>query len=566
MGRPGTEPTRVDEVLRSMTLESQVGQLLMVGFPGFSPPESFLDRVRSGEVGNVVLFSRNLTMPDAARKMIRHIQETALEASLPGLLISTDQEGGSVTRLRQGTTWFPSAMALGAVDDPALAERLAAAMGAQLRAAGINMNLAPDADVNTNPNNPVIGTRSFGADPRRVARMVRAFIRGFRTARVAATVKHFPGHGDTTVDSHLDLPVIAHDRDRLDAVELVPFRAAIEEAADGIMTAHVVFPGIEPEPGRPATHSRAVLQGLLREQLGFDGLILTDCLEMKAISDRFGPGEAALRAFEAGADLLLVSHTEERQRAAHAALLGAVRAGRVREERLQASVRRVLRLKERLGLLTSSLDRLLPDRPFTAAVNLDEADALARQAARRAVRVMMPGKGQAGSGDRPSTLPTRLATGRYRGVLVLELGEGERTLAEEEDGAPLRLARALEEQLALAHPAGADRGRELPVEEVSVPAGFAPEAHPTARDRLRKALSADQFLPVVVTRNAARHPDQLAWIREVFHLCPDAVTVVAAALPYDLDRLPSPPALFLATYGDQPPHVEAAAAILAGNT
>lgn len=568
MKDPGTASSHVEKVLQSLSLERQVGQVLMVGFQESWPPAAFLDRVRAGEVGNVVLFSRNLTTPDAARAMIRRIQEAALEASLPGLIISTDQEGGSVTRLRQGTTWFPSAMAVGAAGDADLAQRLAAAMGAQLRASGITMNLAPDADVNINPKNPVIGTRSFGADPELVARMVRAFVRGFHAGRVAAVAKHFPGHGDTAVDSHLDLPVIAHHRARLDAVELVPFRAAIEEGVDGIMAAHVAFPSIDPDLSRPATLSAAVLQGLLREELGFTGLILTDCLEMRAISDRFGPGEAAVRALEAGADLLLISHTEERQQAAYQALLEAVRTRRISEERLRASVRRVLALKERLGLLASDLDQLLPDRPFSEAVNLEEADALARKAARRAVRVWMPnGKaprdGKAPGGSGPATFRSWLQAGRYRGVLVLELGEGQRTLAEEGGAPPLRLAKALEEALASAGAAGA-QGEELSIEEVSVPAGLAPEADPVARARLQKALGEDHFLPVVVTRNAARHPDQLAWVREVFRLCPDTVTVVAAGLPDDLEPLPSPPALFLATYGDQPPHVEAAAAVLAG--
>ncbi|HEY8531978.1 MAG TPA: beta-N-acetylhexosaminidase [Limnochorda sp.] len=561
MKDPGAASSRVEQVLNSLSLERQVGQVLMVGFQEPWPPAAFLDRVRSGAVGNVVLFSRNLTTPDAARAMIRRIQEAALEASLPGLIISTDQEGGSVTRLRQGTTWFPSAMAVGAAGDPDLAEQLAAAMGAQLRASGITMNLAPDADVNINPENPVIGTRSFGADPERVAGMVRAFIRGLHAARVAAVAKHFPGHGDTSVDSHLDLPVIPHDRARLEAVELAPFRAAIEEGVDGIMAAHVAFPSIDPDRTRPATLSPAVLRGLLRDELGFDGLILTDCLEMRAVSDRFSPGEAALRAFEAGADLILMSHTEERQRAAYEALLEAARTGRISEDRLRASVRRVLALKERLGLLTGDLDQLLPDRPFSEAVNVDEADALAREAARRAVRVWRR-NGQTPPGERPGALRPWLETGRYRGILVLELGEGQRTLAEEGGDPPLRLARALEAALASAG-LGA-QGGAFTVEEVSVPAGLVPEAEAGARERLRKALGEEHFLPVVVTRNAARHPDQLAWVREVFGLCPDMVTVVAAGLPDDLESLPAHPALFLATYGDQPPHVEAAAAVLAG--
>ncbi|MFS8614957.1 beta-N-acetylhexosaminidase [Limnochorda sp.] len=566
MQHPHPEPSRVEAVLRALSLEAQVGQVFMVGFPGTQPPEPFLARVAAGEVGNVVLFARNFTTPDGARAMIRRLQAAALAASLPGLLISTDQEGGSVIRLRRGATWFPSAMAVGAVGDEERAERLAAALGAQLRAVGITMNLAPVADVNNNPKNPVIGTRSFGPDPGLVARMVRASIRGFRAAQVAAVAKHFPGHGDTSVDSHLDLPVIPHDRARLEAVELVPFRAAIDEGVAGIMTAHVAFPSLDPEPGRPATHSAPVLQGLLREELGFDGLILTDCLEMRAISDRFDPGEAAVRAFEAGADLLLISHSPERQQAAYQALLQAVRRGRVSEERLRASVRRVLRLKAELGLLTGDLDQLLPDRPFAEVVDVEAANALARETARRAVQVVVPGKGEAPCQGQPPTLTRRLQAGDCQGLLVVELGEGNRTLAEEGGDPPIHLAQALRERWE-AVGAGPD-GRGLPrafrVEELAIPSGVTPQDDPTARDRLRQALGEEGLLPVVVTRNAARHPDQLAWLQEVARLCPDRVTVVAAGLPNDLDALPAPPALFLAIYGDQPPHVEAAAAVLVG--
>ncbi|WP_324716469.1 beta-N-acetylhexosaminidase [Carboxydochorda subterranea] len=540
----------------ALPLERQVGQLLMVGFPGVEPPPSLLERIERGEVGGVILFSRNVKTPDQVRSLVRQLQDVSLHAGVPGgqagigLLIATDQEGGRVVRLKPPATWFPSAMALGATGDVELVEALALAMGRQLRAVGVNMDLAPVLDVNNNPANPVIGLRSYGEDPQLVARLGAAAVRGLQSAGVAATGKHFPGHGDTALDSHVDLPVVPHDRERLERVELVPFRAAIAGGISAIMTSHVVFPAIEPEPGRPATHSRAVLEGLLRGELGFGGLIVTDCLEMRAISDRFEPGEAAVRAFEAGADLILVSHTESRQREAYRALVDAARSGRISRQRLRESVERVLALKRRYGALGAGVDDLLPDVPLSDAADLQAAELLAIRASTHAVTAVE-------SADLPlRSLVERIAQPET-GVVVLELGEGIATMAEERHASPLRLAEALRHEMGQA-------ATPVPVEEIRVASGTPPEQDEQALQHLRAAVLQRRRIPVVVTRTASRHPDQVAWARLAIELAPQASALVAMGTPYDLGALGRRPAWYLAAYGDQPPHVRAVAAVLAG--
>lgn len=540
------------ELAESLKPGHLVGQMMMVGFPGTEVPGAFLERVASGEAGNVILFSRNVESPDQVRHLVRALQRVALANGL-GLLVATDQEGGRVVRLKPPATWFPSAMALGATADDRLVERIARATAAQLRACGISMDLAPVLDIQNNPRNPVIGVRSFGATPELVASLGAAFIRGLHAEGVAATAKHFPGHGDTEVDSHLDLPVIPHPMERLDRVELVPFRAAMEEGVDAVMTAHVVFPAIEPDPRRPATHSAAVLQGLLRRTLGFAGVIVTDCLEMRAISERLGVGmdEAAVRAVEAGADLVLVSHTQELQQAAYDGLLRAVEDGRIPRERLVASVSRIVSLKERLGLVGRELDDVVPDVPFERAVDVKAANEAAWEAASRAVTVQAPG----GGANWPGLVP--LLRSGMEGVAVLELGEGAASMAEERGPSAARLSNALAQALA-----SADLSRS--VVEHRVPAGVAPGSPEAAPgERFLQQATQEHRVVVAVSRGAVGRPDQLAWLRLATSL-PTQTIVVAMQSPLDATRLDPRPAVWMATYGDQPPHVQAAATVLAG--
>ncbi|EMA05086.1 beta-N-acetylhexosaminidase/glycoside hydrolase family 3 domain-containing protein [Haloarcula vallismortis ATCC 29715] len=330
-----------------MPVAQKVGQLFMAGFDGSEPTDGVLELIREYNLGNIIYFARNITSPTQVATLSAELQSeaTAVGAGLP-LFVATDQEGGVVSRLNWGTQ-LPSQMLIGACDDDVMARRAGATVGRELRSLGINLNLAPVLDVNNNPDNPVIGVRSFGEDPERVATLGTAMAQGLQSVGVTACGKHFPGHGDTAVDSHLDLPVVAHERSRLERIEFAPFKAAIQSGIDAIMTTHVAFPAITGSKELPATMSSAVQTALLRKQLGFDGVLVTDCLEMDAIAEGVGPAEGAVRAIEAGCDIITVSHTLERQRAAIEAVLSAVRSGRLTEERIDRSLYRIRRCKQR---------------------------------------------------------------------------------------------------------------------------------------------------------------------------------------------------------------------------
>ncbi|HVU68796.1 MAG TPA: beta-N-acetylhexosaminidase, partial [Ktedonobacteraceae bacterium] len=332
-----------------LTLDEQIGQLLMVGFPGTDPTPELLELLQRYHVGNVILFSRNVHSASQLRELTDKLQELAREAGQRWpLLIAIDQENGMVQRLGADATIFPGNMALGATGSEEDAYRVALAAGRELRALGVNFNLAPVVDVNNNPENPVIGVRSFGEDPQQVARLATAEIRGYQDAGVATCIKHFPGHGDTATDSHLAMPVVPYAMERLEQLELVPFKSGIAAGTDSVMTAHIYFPALMGESNLPATLSPQVIDQLLREQLGFQGVIMTDCLEMNAVSETVGVGKGAVLAHQAGNDLILISHLYERQLAGITSLKAAVQSGEIAAERIRQAAERVLTLKARL--------------------------------------------------------------------------------------------------------------------------------------------------------------------------------------------------------------------------
>ncbi|GAA2256384.1 MULTISPECIES: glycoside hydrolase family 3 protein [Kitasatospora] len=314
--------------------------VLQPGFVGTAPPD-WLRRHLAAGLGSVALFGRNVTDPGQLAALT-----AALRSENPDVLVAIDEEGGDVTRLEagSGSSW-PGNLALGAIDDPALTRDVARELGRALAACGINYNWAPSADVNSNPRNPVIGVRSFGADPKLCARHTAAWVEGLQSVGVAACAKHFPGHGDTAVDSHLGLPVVDVDVDLLSSRDLVPFRAAIEAGAKAVMTAHIMIPALDPK--LPATLSRAVLGDLLRGSLGYQGLIVTDGIEMGAIADTYGTAEGTVLALTAGADAICVGGglaDEETVLHLRDAIVAAVRTGRLAEERLADAAERVRHL------------------------------------------------------------------------------------------------------------------------------------------------------------------------------------------------------------------------------
>ena len=336
-----------------MTLHQKIGQMLLFGWSGDTPEASRTVNTHAAAlvdefaVGGIILMGRNVGPPAQTRATIAELQARATGNGLPPLFVAVDQEGGRVQRL--GPPHYPThpaARVIGDTGDPEQARRSARQIGEGLRDVGFNWDFAPVLDVNNNPKNPVIGDRAYGSDPALVAAMGAAAVRGFQEdAGILACGKHFPGHGDTDTDSHHALPRIGHDKARLEAVELVPFRAALAAGLAAVMTSHILFPALDAH--LPATLSPAILTGLLRGELGFDGLIITDDLEMKGVADGWGAAEAAVLAVVAGADVLLCCHTWKTQRLIQEALVQAVEAGRLSEARVDESVARIAEAKGR---------------------------------------------------------------------------------------------------------------------------------------------------------------------------------------------------------------------------
>ncbi|MGB5176136.1 MAG: glycoside hydrolase family 3 N-terminal domain-containing protein [Thermoanaerobaculia bacterium] len=358
----------VDSTLASLSLHEKAAQLVMVRANGrYQNPASMqyrdlVSEVRDLGVGGVVVFRSEL---ESIPRLLNELQATA---EVP-LLVSADVERGMAFRVPEGTVPLPWAMAVGASRSEEAARFTGEVTAREGRALGIHWALAPVADVNNNPANPVINIRSYGEDPELVARMVRSYIEGAREGGILTTAKHFPGHGDTSSDSHYERPVVGVDRERLESVELVPFRAAVEAGVDSIMTAHVALPSIDPS-GAPATLSPSISRDLLRDELGFDGLIVTDALEMAGIRPAWA-GEAAVRSVQAGADVVLLPADV---RVAIQSLVRAVEEGQLTEERLDISVRRILEAKARLGLHKNRLvDREALGRSVARPQDLDRA-------------------------------------------------------------------------------------------------------------------------------------------------------------------------------------------------
>jgi beta-N-acetylhexosaminidase len=358
----------VERTMKRMTLDEKIGQLL---FPSFDAAylsedtaeyERLVHLVRDLKVGGIHVFGSSEALPAV---MLNPVWGTSGRASRKGdpfaaavilnklqslsavpLLTSADFEGGAAYILN-GATRLPRAMAIGATRDPQLAFKAGAVAAREALAVGVRIDFYPVVDVNNNPRNPIINIRSFGEDPAFVSEMATAYIRGIQSVGIFATAKHFPGHGDTAVDSHIGLPIINHPRERLDKVELVPFKAAIDAGVDAVMSSHIVLPALDPAPGIPATFSRPIMTGLLRDEMKFGGLIFTDSMSMFAVSRNFPADKAAAMAVKAGVDCVLHSPDDD---LAFKGIKEAVAAGEISEAQINASVERILRAKAKLGL------------------------------------------------------------------------------------------------------------------------------------------------------------------------------------------------------------------------
>ncbi|WP_203186355.1 glycoside hydrolase family 3 protein [Streptomyces pratensis] len=362
----GTSPdSRLKRLIARMSLEEKVGQLFVMRVHGHSatePDQADVDAnlteigvrdaaelISTYHVGGIIYFAwaHNTRDPHQIADLSNGIQRAGLAGPTPlPLLVSTDQEHGIVCRVGEPATLLPGAMALGAGGSRSDARAAGRIAGAELAALGINQNYAPDADVNVNPANPVIGVRSFGSDPDSVAGMVAAQVKGYQSSGVASTAKHFPGHGDTSTDSHTGLPVISHTREQWAELDAPPFRAAVAAGIDSIMTAHIVVPALDPSED-PATLSHPILTGILREELGYDGVVVTDALGMEGVRTKYGDERVPVLALLAGVDQLL---NPPDLKVAWTAVLDAVKSGEISEARIEESILRILRLKTKLGL------------------------------------------------------------------------------------------------------------------------------------------------------------------------------------------------------------------------
>jgi beta-N-acetylhexosaminidase len=323
------------------------GQMLMSGFEGTTLAPETEDLIRNHHVGGLILFSRNYENPEQLYTLIRELQEVAASTStgLP-LFISVDQEGGRVARLTEPFTKYPPLCCLGHAQSESLAYRFGQSLAAELVDVGINMDYAPVLDIHTNPDNPIIGDRAIASDPDTVARLANSFIKGFKDKGMIPVGKHFPGHGDTHLDSHLDLPTVKRDAATLEAVELVPFRETIARGLEVIMTAHVIYTAWDEK--NTATFSKTILQDILRKKLGFKGVIMSDDLEMKAVEKYFPLDAFPRMGIEAGLDMFLICNSVEKVRALHHQLIKDVNNGTIPTAPIKQSVERILHLKKDL--------------------------------------------------------------------------------------------------------------------------------------------------------------------------------------------------------------------------
>jgi len=503
----------------TLSLEEKIGQMLVVGFEGLEPPQYILDWLAEGRIGGVILFARNVAGP----AQLAALTQACHAAAARPLLIAIDQEGGVVARLRGEFTESPGAMALGAADSEDLAEEVAAVLGAEMRALGINWNLAPALDLTHNIHNPSVGVRSLGVDPARVARLGVAQVRGFQKAGVAATAKHFPGKANTPIDPHVSLPVIDGPLDDLWETDLVPFRAASEAGIAAIMITHVQFTALEPR--YPSTLSPRIIDGLLRRDIGYTGLITTDCMEMKAVTNAYGPGESAVLAALAGASTILFSHTRAYQEAAHDALVDAARSGRLPEEMIARAVSEVTAMKERFATSTPP--------PVLDRIRHPDHLAITARAARAGV-VAMPGEGD--------WAPLDAARGQAVGLVEFASALDSEAL---ESGGHTGLATLFAASLPAL--------RSVALDPSSASAEGLAQAH---------RLAAESDVLIVATRNAHLYPAQCDAAQALIG-AGRRVILLCLRNPYDAGVL-SGMAATLFTCGDSAPSLQAAVDALLG--
>lgn len=494
-----------------MKLGEIASEVIFAGIEGPQLTERERDVLREVCPGGYVLFSKNIASLEGGRNLCDDL--TALTEAAKGIkpFIAADQEGGAVTMLPSEATQFPSMMSIGASRKPMNAFRIATLVATELRAVGINMDLAPVIDINSNPENPVIGTRSFWDDPNTVAQFGAKFIGGLRQGRVLSVAKHFPGHGDTEIDSHDELPIIGYDLRRLEAFELTPFRKAIASGVDGIMVSHVALTRVDPEP-TPCSLSKNVVSGLLRRKLSFPGLIVTDSLTMNAISHRYEVEEAAVAAIEAGNDMVLACDGVEMAREVRSALIAKAKADRTFAKRLKRRAARVIAIKE------AKLRNFR--KPSPAIVGCNSHVVEVTKIVESSVALVYD--------DGVLPIPRRLKVGSFSAVKDVNLDE---------------LIRA---ELQRSMPTGQVISHERIVAGETLPLG--------------RSRGADVSL--MFTQDLHKNPGVSEEVNRVLGLGRQAV-VVAVNSPYDLRNIRRPSA-YIATYSPDPISIQVAVRALSG--
>ncbi len=511
-----------------MDLESSLGQRLLLSFQGMEEPSpELVDAFQRYRPAGVTLFrSLNLDTPARIKALTGSLQKLAVQLKLPPLLIATDQEGGQLMAVGDGTP-LPGNMALGATRSPELAQMAGIVLGREMASLGINVNYAPCVDVNVNPFNPVVGTRSFGEDPKLAGELAAAMIGGIQSQGVAATAKHFPGHGNTSHDSHHGLDQLPQSIERLRAVELVPFAAAIRADVQMIMTAHLGIPAIDGPHAPPATLSEKVIGGLLRRELGYEGAVVSDALEMRAIGQGSELGPNALRAIKAGVDLLLLNANPADQQRIHEALLHAWQSGELNRQAMHGSLVRIARLK---AWLAGG-----PPAPSHDVLGCAVHRKVAEEIAARSITLVR---------DRTGLLPIRLDSSKTIAAVV----PLPRDLTPADTSSHVRIK--LAESLRACHPR---------VHEIAIP------LDPGGQELADIAQQLSGYdLVVMGTFNAYTQAGQAELVR---HLLQNQIPliIIALRLPYDLAAFPEAPA-YLCTYSIQEPSMQAIARVLFGQT
>lgn len=337
----------VQEQLSSLTLEEKIGQMILAGVQGTTLDDQAKQMIADQKVGGIIFYANNVTTLEGTAKFVQSIKETNQSNPVP-IFMSVDQEGGKVSRMPENVESIPSNQKVGKTKDSALAETMGELLARQVQLAGFNVDFAPVLDVNSNPKNPVIGDRSFGSSADLVSRMGIAEMKGLRNEGIIPVVKHFPGHGDTSVDSHLDLPVVNKTEKQLAELEWIPFQASVKEQVEAVMVAHILFPKLDPD--HPASLSDVIIGEHLRGKFKYNGVVITDDLSMGAIAKNFKLNEAALATVKAGSDILLVAHSYESAKTIFDTLMNAVKSGDISESRIDESVYRILALKQQYKL------------------------------------------------------------------------------------------------------------------------------------------------------------------------------------------------------------------------